>query len=515
MQNQAKQLKAEQALSDSESRTRAILDAAADAIITIDDHGIVESVNPAAERLFGFASDEMIGRNVQMLMPSPYREEHDSYLNNYLTTGIRQIIGIGREVVGQRKDGTTFPMHLAVSELQLGERRMFTGIARDITDLKHANQQLRDSEARTTAILEAAVDAILTIDTRGRIESLNSAAVRLFGYQAEELIGRNVNLLMPSPFREEHDGYLHNYLRTGERRIIGIGREVTGLRKDGSTFPMELAVSEIILGGQRHFTGIVRDITARVEATAQLQFFADALQQRNAELTRSNEELERFTYTVSHDLKSPLVTIKGFLGRLAIHAAAGDQEKIQADMERINRAAERMRQLLDELLEFSRIGRVPNPPEDVDLSDLAREVIELCSGPIHERGMQVNIQNHLPIIRGDRVLLREVFQNLVENAVKFTTGVQLPSVEIGSIQQHGQSIIYVQDNGIGIEPQYFKKVFGLFEQLSRDPGGSGVGLALAKRIVESHRGQIWIESDGLGKGCRVCITFPDLVSSVR
>lgn len=129
--------------------------------------------------------------------------------------------------------------------------------------------------------------------------------------------------------------------------------------------------------------------------------------------------------------------------------------------------------------------------------------------------MKVNIQNHLPVIRGDRVLLREVFQNLVENSVKFTTGVQLPSVEIGALQQNDQWIIYVQDNGIGIAPQYFKKVFGLFEQLSRDSGGSGIGLALAKRIVESHRGQIWIESDGPGKGCRVCITFQDQVSSAK
>ena len=513
MQGSARKDSSDQALSDSESRTRAILAAAVDAIITIDECGIVESLNPAAEILFGFPANEVIGQNVRMLMPSPYRDEHDSYLLNYLSTGNKKVIGIGREVVGQRKDGSTFPMHLAVSELLLGDRRMFTGIARDMTDLQTAIQQLSDSEARTRAILDAAVDAILTIDARGRIESLNPAAVRLFGYPADELIGHNVNILMPAPFHEEHDGYLQNYLRTGERKIIGIGREVTGLRKDGTTFPMELAVSEIMLGQQRYFTGIVRDISARNEAQLQLQFFADQLQERNAELIRSNEELERFTYTVSHDLKSPLVTIKGFLGRLEKHLTAGNHERMLDDMSRINNAAERMRQLLEELLEFSRIGRVANPPENIPVSELVTDVMELCSGSIHERGMSVTIQPQLPIIRGDRVRLREVVQNLVENAVKFTDGIPKPQLEIGAFQQNDQWVFFVQDNGIGIEPQYQQKVFGLFEQLSRDAGGSGIGLALVKRIVETHRGRIWIESEGMGKGCRVCFTCPGVVAS--
>ena len=262
---------AEQALFESEARTRAILNAAVDAIITIDEAGRVESMNPAAERLFGHTADEVIGRNVKMLMPEPYRHEHDGYLHNYLTTGQKKIIGLGREVVGLRKDGSTFPMHLAVSELQLGDRRMFTGIARDITDLRRAIDQLENSEARTRAILDAAVDAILTIETDGRVESMNPAAERLFGYTADEVIGQNVKMLMPEPYRHEHDGYLHNYLTTGQKKIIGLGREVVGLRKDGSTFPMHLAVSELQLGDRRMFTGIARDITDLRRAISQLE----------------------------------------------------------------------------------------------------------------------------------------------------------------------------------------------------------------------------------------------------
>jgi PAS domain S-box-containing protein len=250
------------ALLDREARTRAVLAAAVDAIITIDEKGIIESVNPASEKLFGYAATEIIGQNVNMLMPSPYQAEHDGYLLNYIVTGEKKIIGIGREVVGLRKNGTTFPMDLAVSEVLLEGRRLFTGIVRDITSRKKAENALLDSEARTRAVLAAAVDAIISIDERGIIESMNPASERLFGY---------TQMLMPAPYHEEHDGYLRNYMTTGQKKIIGIGREVVGRRKDGTTFPMDLAVSEVQLEGRRLFTGIVRDITGRKKAENALQ----------------------------------------------------------------------------------------------------------------------------------------------------------------------------------------------------------------------------------------------------
>ena len=262
--------RAEAQLLDSEARTRAILAAAVDAIIIIDERGTIESLNVAAEKLFGYTADEMIGRNVKMLMPAPYKAEHDGYLRNYNTTGQKKIIGIGREVVGLRKNGETFPMDLAVSEVRQGERRLFTGIVRDITERKKQETQLVESEARMRAILAAAVDAIIIIDERGTIESQNAAAVKLFGYSAEEMLGKNVKMLMPAPYKAEHDGYLRNYTTTGQKKIIGIGREVVGLRKDGTTFPMDLAVSEVLMGGRRLFTGIVRDITERKRQEAQL-----------------------------------------------------------------------------------------------------------------------------------------------------------------------------------------------------------------------------------------------------
>src|SRR4051794_6146235 len=178
-----------------EAQYRAIVDTAVDCIVVIDEHGIIRSFNRAAETIFGYTAEEIVGRNVKMLMPEPYHTQHDGYIAAYRNTGQRKIIGIGREVVGQRKDGTTFPMELSIAEWREEGQRFFTGIVRDITERKQAEGRLRDSEAKTRAILETAADGIITIDEHGSVRSANPAAERLFGYRAEEMIGHNVNML--------------------------------------------------------------------------------------------------------------------------------------------------------------------------------------------------------------------------------------------------------------------------------------------------------------------------------
>ncbi len=260
-----------QELAQAEERMRSVVNHVVDGIISIDERGTVTTFNPAAERIFGYSASEVIGQNVKLLMPDPYHSEHDGYIASYLRTGQAKIIGIGREVIGRRKDGSTFPMELAISVFRLGERRHFTGIVRDITERKRAQEELRQAEERMRSVVDHVIDGIITIDERGRIDSFNPAAERLFGYGRAEVIGRNVNMLMPEPYHGEHDGYIRSYLTTGQARIIGIGREVVGKRKDGSTFPMELAVSEFHLGDRRYFTGIVRDITERKRSLTALQ----------------------------------------------------------------------------------------------------------------------------------------------------------------------------------------------------------------------------------------------------
>ncbi len=232
-----------------------------------------------------------------------------------------------------------------------------------------------------------------------------------------------------------------------------------------------------------------------------------ALRAERADLARKNAELERFSYTVSHDLKSPLVTIRGFASLAQTDVAAGASERVLDDLARIGSAADKMHALLDDLLELSRVGRVVHPPEDVPLGDLAREAVELVRGRLAEKGVAVEIAPDLPVVRADRRRLLEVLQNLIENAAKFTGSQTVPRVEVGVREGAEGRVFYVRDNGRGIEARHLERVFDLFAKLEASAEGTGVGLALARRVVEAHGGRLWAESEGLGRGTSFCFTL--------
>ncbi len=228
---------------------------------------------------------------------------------------------------------------------------------------------------------------------------------------------------------------------------------------------------------------------------------------RTHELESKNAELERYTYTVSHDLKSPLITIKGFLGMLEKDLIKGDTERIKKDINHIHNAALKMNQLLDELLELSRVGKVVGTKREVSLRDLVNEALNLVGGQIEKQEVQVEIAPDLPVVYVDRRRLVEVFQNLIDNAIKYMGNQAGSRIEIGARQKNEDNVYYVQDNGIGIEPRYHENVFGLFNKLDHTSDGTGIGLAIVKRIIEVHGGRIWIESEGKGKGTTFCFTI--------
>ena len=228
-----------------------------------------------------------------------------------------------------------------------------------------------------------------------------------------------------------------------------------------------------------------------------------------AQLEANNAELERFTYTVSHDLRNPLVTIKGFLGMLNKDIQDGRKDRIASDFQRIANAADKMDELLSDLLELSRVGRIINQSEEVDLVKLTQEAVELLDARIRSKNVTVNISPDLPIVFGDRIRLREVMENLIDNAAKYTDNRPNPIIEIGAGQKNSNQVIFVRDNGMGIESQHLAKIFDLFEKLDQNSEGTGIGLALIKRIVETHGGKIWVESDGLEKGSIFYFTIPD------
>jgi len=240
------------------------------------------------------------------------------------------------------------------------------------------------------------------------------------------------------------------------------------------------------------------------------------LQQRQTligELEAKNAELERFTYTVSHDLRSPLVTIKGFLGYLERDATEGNMEAFRKDMQRVSLAADRMDNLLKDLLELSRIGRIGHKPQELSFADVVREARELVHGRLQQRDIRVQVQPDLPVVYGDKPRLTEVVQNLLDNAAKYMGEQKEPLIEVGTAGSNDDNkvIFFVRDNGLGIEPQYHERIFGLFDKLDANSEGTGVGLALVKRIVEFHRGRIWVESQGLGHGSTFYFTLPVVV----
>ncbi len=452
-----------------------LLERASDAMVIADAAGNIVYANPAAEHLLGYSRDEFALLTIERLIPERLRARH----------------------VARRKDGHEFPVDVSLSPLGADADQPVLVTMHDISRRRQAEAALRESEARLRAVVETAVDAIITIDERGIINAFNPAAERLFGYPAAEVTGRNVALLMPSPDREAHDGYIQRYLRTGEKRIIGIGREVMVRRRDGSTFPVELAVSEFTLGEQRLFTGMVRDISARKQAEARQ---AQLLQ----ELEAANEELKNFAYVVSHDLKAPLRGIGSLADWLMSDYADKLDDQGREYLALMKNRVSRMDALIDGVLEYSRVGRIRETRVAVELDVLAAGVIQMLAPP---PGITVVVEP-LPTVVAERTRMQQLFQNLIGNAIKHLDKPQ-GKVRVACADAGGCWTFSVADNGPGIESRYHERIFHLFQTLApRDRKEStGVGLALVKKIVELYGGRVWLES-APGQGSTFYFTLP-------
>ncbi len=487
---------------------RAIVETAADAILVIDQRAVIRSVNPAGAALFGAAAEALCGRPAADLLVRPTDPEGCCA---DLTPRGKDRCAPRQEWRCRRVDGGFFPAEVSLREVALGDGPCLIAIVHDITSRRAATDALAERETRLRAILATVPDAIVTIDTSGKIETFSQAAERMFGYRAGEIIGRNVSQLMPSPYREAHDGYLERYLRTGERRIIGIGRVVVGQRADGSTFPMELQVAELQVaemasGGRRLFTGFVRDLTEQQQAERRLQ----DLQARLVHSARLGT-LGRMASTLAHEINQPLTAIANYVQAARQLLASGRADLHPRVIDAMTKAAAqaaRAGAIIQRLRQFVSRGETARRAED--LNKIVEEAAALALLGAREYGIRVNfsLRPDLPVVLADAVQVQQVVLNLVHNAVEVLQPCARREIDIatGIAAVTGFAEVTVADTGPGLADEVRENIFRPFISTKRE--GMGLGLSICREIVESHGGRLGVTSQtGVGTVFRFTLPF--------
>lgn len=476
-----------------ESYFRNMIDQAADAIYVhqVSDGRFIDCNRQGYTNL-GYTREELLKLTV-CDVDAAFTEVKFRELWGPLQPGIINTV----EGTHRKKDGTSFPVEVRVVKTDRSEfaDEVIIAIARDISERKEAEKLLQENMSRLKAITDSAQDAIIMMNPEGCFTFWNPAAERIFGFTEEEVRGRDLHqTIVPLSFRESFQAAFARYRVTGKGAAVNRTLELKALRKDGGEIPVELSLSTIKLYDGWHAVGILRDISNRMKV--------------ERELHSKNVEIEQFIYTVSHDLRSPLVTIKTFMGYLEEDLASANRERVAQDLTFIHNATDKMKLQLDELLEMSRIGNVEHQAENIGLQEVLQEVMSSVAGIISDRGVEVKLPDVDVNLFGDRARLCQLWQNLIENGIKYCPESLVPNIEIGFQQSDGETVYYVKDNGIGIDPDYHGKVFGIFDKLNPDSPGAGLGLSLVRRIVEKYGGRIWIESDGKGNGCTFLFTLP-------
>ncbi|MGA7194501.1 MAG: ATP-binding protein [Anaerolineales bacterium] len=459
------------------------------AISTLDEGRFVEA-NDAFWNLSGLNASQAIGRTPVEFGLWNNTEERDQFVKELKEKHSLQ--NMDYRFVSQTGEVSDT---LAFYELiDLENQPCVLAIFYDITYEKRVQEELSQTEARYHALLNAIPDMIFELDKDGVFINFFKSEEMSSWLPPEQFVGKNIRDVMPD--------FISSPTLFGIERTLLTNQTYAFEYQLSGTDGLHNYESRLIASGDNSVLAMVRDITARKWGETEREALINELESKNA-------ELERFTYTVSHDLKSPLITIKGFLGFLREDANKGDRVRLAKDVERISDASDKMQILLNDLLELSRIGRLTNPSEDIAFQSLVNEAIDLVQGRIQARGIQMDIQPNLPHVYGDRPRLMEVLQNLIDNAAKFMGNQAEPHIEIGwhDYADNGKPIFFVRDNGIGIAPEFHERVFGLFNKLDSQAEGTGIGLSIVKRIIEVHGGSIWIESEA-GKGATFFFTLP-------
>ncbi|MGI8906141.1 MAG: PAS domain S-box protein [Candidatus Sumerlaeaceae bacterium] len=474
---------------EAEARYRGLLEAAPDAMVVVNQVGEIVLLNVQAEKQFGYSRDELLGQKVTNIIPDGFAERLIADDLRSAADALAQQIGTGIELSGQRKDGSEFPIEIMLSPLESADGILVTAAIRDISVRTAAEKHLAQMESRYRGLLEAAPDAMVVVNQGGEIVLLNVQAEKQFGYSRDELLGQKVTNIIPDGFAER---LIADALRSEEDALsqqIGTGIELNGHRRDGTEFPIEIMLSPLKSDDETVLvTAAIRNITARKQTEAELL-------QKVAELNRSNEELGQFAYIASHDLQEPLRMVASYTQLLSRRYSGKLDAEADEFIAYAVDGASRMQRLIQDLLAFSRVGTKGKTIIETSSEDALLRALRNLSSAIGESNAVVT-HDPLPSVMADATQLTQLFQNLVGNAVKYQNP-GMPEVHVSAVRDESDRWSFsVKDNGLGIDPQYFEKIFGMFQRLHKrnEFAGTGIGLAICKKIVERHGGTISVES---------------------
>jgi PAS domain S-box-containing protein len=468
---------------DSTETIRDVLEAVPNGLVMIDARGTIVLVNVELERMFGYARSALIGRSIEMLLPERFQGGHVVMRTGYLQAAERRSMGKGRELFARRMDGSEFPIEIGLSSIEGPEGQLAIASVVDISARREVETTFRN-------IVNAAPYGMLMVDETGKILVSNPYVARIFGYSQDELLGASTELLMPERYRIPHLAQRSQYAQAPRERAMGLNRDVMGRHKDGSEFPVEIGLSPVQWCGRTAVLAAVVDITER--------------KRLELELREANAHLEEFTYVASHDLKAPLRGISDLVEWVGEDLAEAASPETRHNLQRIRTRVSRMERLIQDLLAYARSRDTTAPCVSIAPKQLVEDVVELAAAP---STFNVRIEVEAQDFKAARTPLETVLRNLITNAVKHhdrSDGQILVRVTDEGAYCH----IEISDDGPGIPSRSQERVFKLFQTISGDRAGTGIGLALAKRLVESHGGRIELASTDAERGCTFHVWWP-------